>query len=309
LAEQATKVSPEQKDFELPAWFNSTPEDTNPTPDTPDTSSRGPGRALWENLSLFAGLDGAKGPDDLGINANFGLRTHVNWGYPIWEEHGLGIQLGTAFNYAASAVKVLEAIEGTHDRTQSFSTLGIFQRAECGLRWGVAYDILYEDYYANLDLGQWRGLIGYEFRESDEVGLWGAVPEHDDNAEVRRLAIHLEPTKQASIYWRHTWSTQVDTRLWIGMAERHGKFNLVLPMSPPVHDAFLFGAEIHVPLNDWMALFGEASFITPNDTGTVTATLGFVIYPGAKAKSITRSRYAPLLPVANNPTFAVDVER
>src|SRR5262245_55025096 len=40
---------------------------------------------LLENLSLFGGLEGAKGPDDLGINANFGLRGHLNWGYPIWE--------------------------------------------------------------------------------------------------------------------------------------------------------------------------------------------------------------------------------
>jgi hypothetical protein len=281
-----------------------------PPPDIdPEDKSRSPTLSLVENLSVFLGLDGAKGPDDLGINANFGLRSHVNWGYPIWERYGLGVQLGTAINYSPSAVKVLEAINGTNERTQSFTTVGLFQRTDCGLKWGVVYDFLFEHYYQEIGLGQWRGQAGYEFRPADEAGAWFTIPDHGDHASVGKTDFGLEPIWQGNLYYRHTWSSQVDTRFWVGLAQRHSKFNLVLPGNTPVHDAFVFGADLQVPLNDWLALFGEANFITPNDTGTVTATLGVAVYPGTKAAGASHRRFAPLLPVANNPSFAVDVDR
>ena len=71
----------------------------------------------------------------------------------------------------------------------------------------------------------------------------------------------------------------------------------------------LFGAEIHVPLNDWMAIYGSANFITPAATGTVDAFLGVTFYPGGGARQMHRHRFAPLLPVAGNPSFAVDSQR
>jgi hypothetical protein len=37
-----------------------------------------PQPSIFENLSLFAGLDGSKQPQDLGINANMGLRLAAN---------------------------------------------------------------------------------------------------------------------------------------------------------------------------------------------------------------------------------------
>src|SRR5207237_2186830 len=145
--------------------------------------------------------------------------------------------------YSPSAVKVLEPINGTNERTQYFTTVGFFERAECGLRWGVVYDFLFEHYYQNFDVGQWRGQVGYEIRESDEVGIWAATPDHGDSAAVGKTAFNLETIRQANVYWRHTFSSRADMRLWVGMAERHGKFNLVLPGNTPVHDAFVFGAD------------------------------------------------------------------
>ena len=73
-----------------------------------------------------------------------------------------------------------------------------------------------------------------------------------------------------------------------------------------VNHPLVFGADFYVPLNDWVFLFGEANFITPNDSGTVTATLGVAITWGG-ARNVARNRFAPLLPVANNPSFAVNL--
>jgi hypothetical protein len=47
----------------------------------------------------------------------------------------------------------------------------------------------------------------------------------------------------------------------------------------------------------------------PSTTGTVDAYLGFAFYPGAGSRGATDRRFAPLLPVASNPSFAVDYSR
>src|SRR5882724_3819816 len=52
-------------------------------------------RPFWENFSVLGGLDGAKGPEDLGISANFGYRVAVQTAGPLVAEWGLGVQIGT----------------------------------------------------------------------------------------------------------------------------------------------------------------------------------------------------------------------
>jgi hypothetical protein len=39
--------------------------------------------------------------------------------------------------------------------------LGLFQRTEAGLVWGLGYDFLYQEYYDNFTLGQYRGWFGW----------------------------------------------------------------------------------------------------------------------------------------------------
>jgi hypothetical protein len=266
--------------------------------------------AGWaDNLALYLGLNGSKGPEDLGINANFGFRTAVNWGLPVWQEYGLGVQVGSALNYSRTAVRVLRSVDGTRDRWENFSTGGVFQRAPCGINWGLVYDFVDERYYSSLTLGQWRGQVGYNLTDNDEVGAWGAWREHGEAAAVAGEAFSLEPILQANLFWRHTWPNEAVTRLWVGVAEEHGCFLLVAPGESPVHHPVVFGADIYVPLNDYLALYGEANFITPNDSGTVTAFFGFAFYPGGGAKAASRSRFAPYLPLANNPSFAIDLRQ
>jgi hypothetical protein len=263
---------------------------------------------LLENLSGFLGLDGSKGPEDLGINANFGFRGALNWGYPVWEQVGLGVQLGTAINYSETAVRVLRSIDGVRDRFQSFTTLGLFQRTDFGLSWGFVHDWLSEHYYAGIDVGQWRAQIGYALCCHDELGVWGAWRDRGDSATVDGESFNLRPISQANFFWKHIWENDAVTRMWVGVADSHGRFVLVAPGNTPVHHPFVFGADLYVPLTEHLAIFGEANFITPNDTGTVTATLGFAFFPGG-AHHAVRSRFAPLLPLANNPTFALDLRQ
>jgi hypothetical protein len=264
---------------------------------------------LLDNLSVFTGLDGSKGPEDLGINADFGFRSSVAWAYPIMEEYGLGVQVGSAINYHRTALRMLPAITGTHDRVQSFTTFGVFQRTDLGINWGVVYDFLAEDYYQDFEFGQWRGQVGYNLTPEDEVGSWTTLKDFGDDGSAGGQRFKLRPIIQSNVFWRHIWANETVTRMWVGLAESHGRFVLVAPGDTSVHTPWVFGGDVFVPLNESWALFGEANFITPNDTGTVTATFGFAFYPGAKARCAGRSRFAPYLPVANNPTFAINLRQ
>ena len=96
---------------------------------------------------------------------------------------------------------------------------------------------------------------------------------------------------------------------WIGVCEGHAQANLALGDLKKTGDQFLFGAEVDVPLNRYLALYGQANFISPADSGTVDAFLGVAIYPGGRAFPSIRSPFAPFLSLANNTTFATNLSR
>jgi hypothetical protein len=264
---------------------------------------------LFDNLSIFLGIDGSKQPQDFGVNAHFGGRLFVNWGLPLVREWGIGAQIGTSLNYSDNAIQVLERVIGTTGRLQSLTTVGLFQRTNTKLSWAIVYDFLSQDYYDDFNLGQWRGYVGYAVSDRDEFGVRVAISERRESGRFGAIPVTLDPITQGSLYWRHTWETRTSTGLWFGIAEGHGEANFALGDLRPVDERLVFGADIHVPLNDRIALFGEANFITPSDTGTVDAYLGFVYYFGAGAHHALGDRYAPVLPVASNPSFSVDLAR
>lgn len=268
----------------------------------------GSGETLMDNLSIFGGLDGSKEPQDFGVNALFGGRAHVDSGVALSRKHGIGMQLGVGFNYSDHAVQVVERIEGTRERTQVFVTLGVFQRAANDWSWGLVYDYQQSGYYDEFDLGQWRGLVSYQLNPCHEVGVRLAFSDQRDRGSFGAIPVVLDPITQGSIYYRHTWESGADTALWLGLAEGHSESNVALGDLPPLDERFLFGADLHCPLTSQLAIYGEANFIFPADTGTVDAFLGFVFYPGG-IKSRRFNRFAPLQPVANNPSMSIDMSR
>ncbi len=265
-------------------------------------------KPAWENLSVLGGLDGSKGPEDLGVSANFGVRGAVQTGMPLVEDWGLGLQVGTGVNYERTATRFMHVLLDTNQRTQSFTTIGLFQRTESGWNWGVVYDFLYDHYYVDMTLGQLRGQAGYWFDPQNEMGLWGTLRAQSERLIISQDNLALEPIDQLNLYWRHIWPTNVVTRGWVGLAEGHGRYILIGPTSPAVHHPLVFGADVFIPLTGSLAIFGEANFITPNDSGTVTALFGLVYYPAGTAGDAFRNRFAPLLPTGNNPTFGVNVQ-
>jgi hypothetical protein len=268
--------------------------------------------AVWrpiDSLELFFGVDGSKQPQDFGVNAQFGGRVHANWGAPIIEGCGLGFQIGTAGNFSDHAVRVTSQVEGAGSRSQSFTTVGLFQRSVDGWNWGLVHDFLFQRDYDAISLSQWRAQFGFQVTESDEIGLFAMVPQKHDTAGWGPIAVRLDPITQGRFYWRHTWEYDAETGLWLGVAEGHGRTNVALGDDSALEESLVFGADVHIPLNDSWALFGQANFICPADTGTVDAFLGFVWHPGRTARGWRRRAFSPVLPVANNTSFSVDLSR
>lgn len=264
--------------------------------------------SLLQNLSLFMGLEGSKQPQDFGVNANFGGRFHANLGLPLLPDQGIGVQIGTALNYTDNAVQVFERIEGNSERFQSYTTIGMFQRAECGWAWAVGYDFLYQDSYDNFKLGQLRGDLGFQYDACNEFGSWFACSLEKDRGHFGAIPLVLDPITQGSVYWRRTWENDTQTTFWLGIAEGHGEVNVALGDLPPVDERLVFGSDVFVPLSPALALFGQANFLTPADTGTVDAFLGIAFFPGGSHGARNR-KFAPRLAVANNTTFASDLFR
>jgi hypothetical protein len=264
---------------------------------------------VFENLSLFAGPDGSKQPQDLGINANMGVRVAANWGLPVSDKLKLGAQIGAAVNVSDSAVHVLDQIEGTSKRTQTFVTVGVFQRPAERVTWGLAYDLLSQKYYDNSQLGQLRGQAGFSVRSTDDVGVWFTKAVQGDSAVMGSTAVHLEPITQVNGFTRHTWGNMAQTAIWLGVAKQHGNVVWVFPEDSKDTNVLVYGAELSLPLSDRFAVTGSANLITPAATGTVDAFLGVSFFPKRSALRQARDTFAPVHTVANNPTMAIDLRR
>lgn len=263
----------------------------------------------YDELTLFAGLDGSKQPQDFGVNANLGAQVHANWGAPLVERWGLGVQVGQGIVAHDNAVRVFEPVIGNKDRFQSFTTVGLFQRTDSGLEWGFAYDWLNQNSYDNFDLRQWRVRIAKNVTACDQLAVTGNLTGGDDVGNAGPVTVRLEAIDQLNVSWRHWWPTGVQTTAWGGIAEGHSEANLALGDPPAFGESFLMGADILAPLNNYLALYGETNLIFPADSGTVDAFFGVQFYPGGGAKCARRGRYSPLLPVASPTSFSTNLTR
>lgn len=266
--------------------------------------------SIFDEFSALLAMDGSKQPQDLGVNANAGLQASMNWGLPVWANRNIGMQIGTNMTATQNAVRVYELLGESTTRSQSFTTVGAFQRLDSGFAWGGVYDFLYEDSFDHFMLGQWRLRASYALGATNELGVTTQLRSTSDTGNWDfNTPITLSPINQASTYWRKFWSTGAQTTLWIGVADRHSEDNIVTGPSPGKDDSFLYGADVFMPLTRSLAIYGETNMITPFDTGTVDAFLGVQWFPGCRAAQARRGKFSPLLPTASPVSFSTDWSR
>ena len=257
-------------------------------------------------ISIYAGMEGSKQPQDFGVNANLGGRVEVDASGPIYRPAGLGFQIGTSFVAAVNAVQVFELLGESNDSTQSYTTIGVFQRMDNGMSWGVVYDFLFQDSYDSFELGQWRIRLSKEIGHLYEVGATVNIRDKSDDGNFNSTAVRIEPLEQFSIYGRRYWESGTYTSVWLGQAAGHSEDNAVVGAQPRKENTLLFGADIYAPLNSWLAVYGEANVLTPVDTGAVNAYLGVEISTTRLTYNIRNVRYRNVLPVASGASFTND---
>ena len=248
-------------------------------------------------MTLFAGVHGFKGPTDQGRNGNFGFQEGANIGLPLGIG-ALGFQAGVAgvhSNFEGDRI-FGDGRSGSHN--QVFFTTGIFRRALCqGLQWGIAFDLLHDNYYYdNADLTQVRTETGYVLAGGcREIGYFGAYGTGDE----RVIDAQLDPTDMFAIYYRRYFSGGGDGRIWAGFSGRGDG---------------LIGADLYAPLGKGWALENRVAYLIPkqgdDDNGqreeSWALTIQLVKHLGRPARCGRSSPFRPLFSVADNAMFMVD---
>ena len=263
--------------------------------------------SLDRQISFYVGLEGSKQPQDFGANANLGGRFRVNFSAPIARDYGLGFQVGTALVASANAVQVFELLDASEDRTQSFTTVGLFQRLDNGFSWGIVYDFLFQDSFDNFDLGQWRLRMSQFVRPDFEVGLTVNLGDKGDEGFFNSTLVDIDPISSFSVFGRKYWESTVITTVWVGQSAGHTEDNAIVGRQSLRENNLMIGSEIFAPLNEWMAIYGEANLIAPVDTGGVDAFLGVEFSRSRIAYNPRRARFRNLLPVASSTSFVNDL--
>lgn len=274
------------------------------------------------DLELSTGIDAFKGPvDDLNANGNFGVRLGLNGAVPVAPRLGIGIQAGT--NVILSDLKGTgypgpntfapddTALDSGRIRSQDFVTVGLFQRVlvsegEGTLGWGVAYDWLFDNYYDNFTLGQWRLKAAYEISACNEIGVWATLRDRnstgqlfsfgfdiDNNPIILPVPVNLQPIDQANFYWKHSWTGEASVTSRLGFVDQRG--------------SVIFGADGRSPLTPQLALTGGFTYIMPRAPGGQLAqdrdiwnvSIGIEFVLGGFRHGAA-AQFSPFMPVADN---------
>jgi hypothetical protein len=276
---------------------------------------------LLSNSVLFGAVNAWRGPLDGPSNNNFGFVGGFNMGVPLLRSHGIGAQFGASYGgydfHGRDDFGPESEISSSEE--QMFFSAGVFHRCTsccepCGshpdrISWGVVYDYMLTDNTsaaaAELNLGQIRGQIGYAINCANEIGIQGAMSDGtDDDFEALGFRHTTRSIDQVSGFWHHVCCCSgLETRVYAGWAEDLGDW--------------LIGANATMPINDCWSLFGGFTYIAPSSAGGDdgsreefwNVTAGVAFYPGGNARtnSVCGHRWMPLLPVADNGSFALDL--
>lgn len=272
---------------------------------------------------LFVDYDAFRGVPDGGWENN-GLRTGFNFATRLGrlsDLTGLGLQIGAsvgAYDWAGTDYRLQNQ---TRVQTQGFFTYGLYRRPTENSRTVVALvqDWSFNDTFSvfgeNPTLSQLRGQLGFALNASNEFGMWGAVHVAGSTLQVPFFG----PTTYQSVdhlsgYWHHKWHVYgPETWISAGVPSRSR-----LEGSGSLGD-YLVSATAICPFSDAVGLFSSVTYMHQSASpGPAAASddawnfsVGISIYPrrNARTTTVAGERWMPLLPVANNGSFLVDISQ
>ncbi len=248
------------------------------------------GSWYWgENFSVFGGVHNFKSPVNMVGQSNFGTQEGINWGVPLWEEIGLGGQIGvgiTQSNFQDTGFPFDDY------RTQTFVTGALYHRPACrqGLQYGLAFDWLHDEFYDNFDVAQVRGEISWLYDCRDEIGFWFATGVIDDQVNHQFLSpATFEVLDQYAFFYRRQFCRGGDARIWGGFTGEN---------------AGLVGVDFSLPIARCWSIEGGFNYVI-SDRQTQGLTdetwnLGMNLVWSWGGNAFCRNAYRPLFNVADN---------
>ncbi len=257
-----------------------------------------------QDLSVYTGEQGFLGPVDQGLNGNFGFHEGINWGTPLWDQIGLGAQVGIEADQ--SDLSGFFAEDSTRTRRQYFFTAGVFHTPQCGcgLQGGLVWDYLNDRSLDDFSVSQLRGDLSYVFN-SNEIGFWFTAGVSNmtlissNNVNLIRSNVTYTPIDLYAFYFGHRFCNGAEGRIWGGWAG--GGLG------------GLFGGDFSVPLGQQLSLDADFNYRIPNSLPnndvpleSWNIALSVVWRPWHHGCGECCDSYRPLFNVANNGSFMVN---
>lgn len=253
-----------------------------------------------DNMWLFGGVVGFKGPIDQGRNGNFGFQEGINYAMPLSYHRSITAQVGVRFTQSNFSGSEMD----DETRHQSFFTAGVFRRVQHGWQLGAAFDWLKDDFYSEADVHQVRAELSWVSSCGNELGFMAAISTADDQPEENMAAPEefFEVNDQFAMFLRFPFDNGGGGRIFAGAtSDRDG----------------ILGADLTVPINARWSLQTAATYLIPQESsgaaeavpGHVGETWGLSIalvwYPG-HCPVEGYNPFRPLFNVADNTSLLVD---
>ncbi|MDH3718686.1 MAG: hypothetical protein OES79_11255 [Planctomycetota bacterium] len=255
--------------------------------------------------SIFLGMQGFKGPQDLGRNGNFGFHQGFEIAVPS-PIVPISFQLGLRFTQSNFEGNQVTDSYRSDSREQVFLTTGLFRRADgcCPWQWGVVFDWMHDEYWVEADFSQVRLEISRHTRCGNEWGFlaaFGTGEENFDDQRIRELEdfdFGAKPTDYYGVFWRRATAACGEWRLLAGVTERSDT---------------ILGGDFWLPVGSCLALDGDFTFLIAENDGlrgqqeeAFGVGLSLVWYPYRPPRNVAGNPLRPLLRVADNARFFVN---
>lgn len=255
----------------------------------------------FKDLRFWAGVHGFKGPRDSPAfggagDGNFGFQEGVNIGGRAPLVSRLFPQLSYQLGYQAVQSQLSGLSDGRgDDRSQQFVTAGLFRRVGAGVQFGVAFDLLRDDFQQEEDFHQLRYEISLKSRAGREFGFTGASHLNDKTI----AGINYQSVDQYLGFLRCHFGDGGALRFWGGGTN---------------DSEGIFGGDFVAPLNNrWSVQTGFNYLIPDIEGGSVAAreegwnvAMNLVWHYGCTAKKGQVNPHAPLFPMADNGWMFID---
>lgn len=278
-----------------------------------------------DNTVIFAGADTYKSIGDRLTNINggtgsltgsFGGVTGFNTGFALGDSDLRG-QIGGSYGVYDLRGRIRLVPEDTTVEEQGFVTAGVYKRGDMTnqtdrLSYGAVVDAFMSNNWGinanTVEMGQFRGIMGYALSERFEVGGFGAASLWHDQAAITiagapSVRSRVRAANQLNAYLRGNTASGGSLMGYVGGFDRADI------------QSWQFGATGEAPLSRWFSLYGNANYAVPgasagpNGSGEEQFAMqfGLAYYFGGKAASpsVTGQQGLPLLDVANNGSFLI----